>query len=606
VDDPSKNSSANAQMLREAARLFWIVADTFVKRRLLLAFLLVGGAALLSALSPYALKLGIDALSAGGSGASMLVPLAFVGAYVFSQYLVRMFTELRTLTHGQAEQRVRRHIGRHLFEHLVHLPLRFHLDRKTGAIGETAEQGTRGYQLLLTHLIYTILPVAVEFAAIAFVLVHLEHKMYLAILGIASVAYTFVFSHAAKTIQDPAHRLTTTHINAHAVLTDSLLNCETVKYFDAEPVVCDRYDKALDERESAFGEYLRRLAINGSLVATIFAISLGVSLAYASYDVMRGAMTIGDFVLVNAYVVRLVTPLEMLGYAVRDVAQGLAFLQDLLKLFKEEREGDFGKSAGRPTSTSGELVFENVSFSYREDRAILKNVSFFVPAGKTVAVVGVSGSGKSSLIRMLFRLYEPDCGKICLDGTPIAEMSISTVRQAIAVVPQDTVLFHDTLASNIGFGRFGSTQEEIERAAVVANLHEFIKGLPDGYDTMVGERGLKLSGGERQRVAIARAALKRPRIFVFDEATSSLDSKTEREILNNLVDVSRKSTTLVIAHRLSTVIHADEILVMDRGVIVERGTHDELRERNGAYAALWQAQQGSASAHADASSTVAI
>lgn len=593
-------------MLREAAQLFWKVADSFVKRRLVFAFILVGGAALLSALAPYALKLAIDALSAGERGAALFAPLMFVGLYVLGQYLVRMFTELRTLTHGQAEQRVRRHIGRHLFEHLVHLPMRFHLERKTGAIGETAEQGIRGYQYLLNHLIYTILPVVVEFSAIAVVLVHLQHKMYLVILGVASVAYVFVFERGAKSIQEPARMLSTTHINAHAVLTDSLLNCETVKYFDAEPVVCNRYDRALGDRESAYVQYLQRLAVNGMLVATIFATSLGISLAYASYDVVRGTMTIGDFVLVNAYVVRLVTPLEMLGYAVRDIAQGLAFLQSMLELFREEREGDLGNNAAHAASTSGQLAFEHVNFSYREDRAILKDVSFFVPAGKTVAVVGVSGSGKSSLIRMLFRLYEPNSGTIYLDGSPITEMPISTVRQAIAVVPQDTVLFHDTIASNIGFGRFGSTQEEIEQAAVVANLHDFIKSLPEGYNTLVGERGLKLSGGERQRVAIARAALKRPRIFVFDEATSSLDSKTEREILNNLVDVSRKSTTLVIAHRLSTVIHADQILVMDHGAIVERGTHDELRERNGAYAALWQAQQGSGTTRADAPATLAV
>lgn len=594
-EGPGNDSVSNARMLREATRLFWKVADRFVKRRLLLALLLVGGSALMSALSPFALKLAIDGLSSGEPAPAVLAPVMFVGLYVLGQYLVRTFTELRTLTHGQAEQRVRRRVGRELFEHVVRLPLRFHLDRKTGAIGETAEQGIRGYQLLLNHSVYTLLPVTVEFTAIALVLVHLDHKLYLGILAIASVAYVWTFYHGAKSVQEPSRSLSKAHIEAHAVLTDSLINCETVKYFDAEPVVCDRYDNALSRTESAWGRFFQRRAVNGILVATIFAVSLGVSLIYGAYDVARGAMTIGDFVLVNAYVVRLVTPLEMLGYAVRDIAQGLAFLQKLLELFREEREGDSAVSLSKPVSTSGELVFDDVSFSYREDRTILKNVSFFVPAGRTVAVVGVSGSGKSSLIRMLFRLYEPDSGRILLDGVPIAQMPLSAVRQAIAVVPQDTVLFHDTLAANIGFGRFGSSQEEIERAAVVANLHAFIQSLPDGYHTLVGERGLKLSGGERQRVAIARAALKRPRIFVFDEATSSLDSKTEREILNNLVDVSKKSTTLVIAHRLSTVIHADQILVLDHGVLVERGTHGELLERNGAYAALWQAQQGEAS-----------
>jgi ATP-binding cassette, subfamily B, heavy metal transporter len=273
------------------------------------------------------------------------------------------------------------------------------------------------------------------------------------------------------------------------------------------------------------------------------------------------------------------------------VAQGLAFLGSLLNLFREHaEEGSTGERAAS-RATHGELVFEGVSFSYRQERPILRDVSFTVPAGRTVAVVGVSGAGKSSLIRLLFRLYEPDGGRILLDGAAISQMPLSAVRQAIAVVPQDTVLFHDTIANNIGFGRNGSTQEEIEEAARLANLHDFVKGLPEGYDTLVGERGLKLSGGERQRVAIARAALKRPRIFVFDEATSSLDSRTEREILRNLVDLASRSTTLVIAHRLSTVVHADEILVLDHGAIVERGAHAELRARDGYYASLWNAQQ---------------
>lgn len=584
-------AQGDGQLMREAMLLFWKVADGLVKRQLAMSFALVGISALLSALSPFALKLAVDGLSGEGT-AKVLGPLAFVGLYVLSQYLIRACLEVRTLVYAYAEQRIRRQIARQLFEHIVRLPMQFHLNRKTGAIGETAEQGIRGYQLLLNHFVYTLLPVFIEFGVIAIVLIQLEHTAYLAILGVASVAYVWAFHHGAKSIQEPSKSLSTAHIEAHAVLTDSLLNCETVKYFDAEPVVCDRYDRALGLTESAWIRFFKSRAVNGMLVATIFALSLGFSLWWAASDVQRGAMTMGDFVLVNAYVVRLVTPLEMIGHAVRDIAQGLAFLQSLLALFREKREGETGKAAAQPVIVRGELRFENVSFSYRPERDILNNVSFFVPAGKTVAVVGVSGSGKSSLIRMLFRLYEPASGTIYLDGRPIADMPLSAVRQAIAIVPQDTVLFHDTLAANIGFGRFGSTQREIEEAARVAHLHDFIESLPEGYDTLVGERGLKLSGGERQRVAIARAALKRPRIFVFDEATSSLDSRTEREILGNLLDVSRRSTTLVIAHRLSTIVHADEILVLDKGVLVERGSHEDLRERGGAYTALWQAQQG--------------
>ncbi len=586
------------QTLREALQLFWSVADSFAKQRLVLALAFVACGALLAAITPIALKLVIDAFALGAEGAGSVAhaaPLAFLGLYVVGQYLTRSFSEVRMFLFGRAEQRVRRRIGRRLFAHLVRLPLRFHLERKTGAIGETVEQGLYGYQLLLTHFIYTILPVAIEFVAVALVLIHFDHQVYIGILAVASVAYVVVFQHGAKAISEPSTNITKSHIEAHAVLTDSLINHETVKYFDAKPVVCNRYDSALGRTESAWHRFYSRRAVNGLLVAAVFATSLGVSLFYAANDVTRGAMTIGDFVLVNAYVVRLVQPLEMLGFAVRDVAQGLAFLQTMLDLFQEKTENDDHQAHSDPSVSRGELVFDNVSFSYREERIVLRNISFSVPAGKTVAIVGVSGSGKSSLIRLLFRLYEPSSGRILLDGTSTTEMSLSTLRQAIAVVPQDTVLFHDTIANNIGFGRDGSSMREIEEAARIANLHELIMSMPERYETVVGERGLKLSGGERQRVAIARAALKQPRIFVFDEATSSLDTKTERDILRNLLDVSAHSTTLVIAHRLSTIVHAHQILVLENGVIVERGTHDELLKRNAGYATLWQAQQSALS-----------
>jgi ATP-binding cassette subfamily B protein len=603
----TKLGVSDLQTLREALQLLWAVADAFAKRRLLIALFLVATGALLAALTPIALKLLIDSLTAGPLASPTASPIAAPSAFVFfapivstpivlvllyvcGQYLTRLLTELRTLAHGQAEQRVRRHIGRELFEHLVRLPLRFHLERRTGAIGETAEQGIRGYQLLLTHLIYTILPVTVEFVAVGAVLVHFGHASYLAIFAVASVVYVTVFRRGAVSILEPARTISASHIEAHAVLNDSLLNFETVKYFDAGRIVCSRYDAALGRTESAWRSFYHRRMTNGAAVATIFALSLGTTLVLATRDVLAGAMTAGDFVMLNAYVLRLVQPLEMLGFAVRDIAQGLAFLQRMLELFRETPEIDVRHAAIPVQDSRGALVFINVGFSYRPDRTILRGVSFTVPPGRSVAVVGASGSGKSSLIRLLFRLYEPDAGRILLDGVSISQMSLSMLRQAIAVVPQDTVLFHDSIASNIGFGRDGASMEEIQEAARIANLHDFILAMPDGYDTIVGERGLKLSGGERQRIAIARAVLKRPRVFVFDEATSSLDSRTEREILTNLISVSHQCTTLVIAHRLSTIANADEILVLDDGRIAERGTHQELRDLHGLYAALWQAQ----------------
>jgi len=594
LSDSSSAKRGARQALSEIVRLFWSVADSYTKQRLLLALVLVGIGALLAALTPIALKLVIDSLSQPRSvDAAFVGPIALVILYAFGQYATRAFTELRTMLHGHAEQRVRRRIGLRLFEHLVRLPLQFHLDRKAGAMGETAEQGLRGFDLLLQHLVYTVVPISVEFATVTIVLVHFDQARYLLILGLASVAYVAAFHWCATAIQAPAASMSKLHVDSHALLTDTLINSETIKYFDAEPVVCEQYDLALGRKESAWRRFFVAYATGGVLVATIFGLSLGISLVCAARDVMTGAMSLGDFVLVNAYVIRLVQPLEFLGQAVRDIAQGLAFLGSMLGLFRLKTECLESRSVENFTPARGALVFDKVSFSYRQETSVLNNVSFEVPAGKTVAVVGVSGSGKSSLIRLLFRLYEPDSGRILLDSIPIQDLALSSVRQAIAVVPQDTVLFHDTIARNIGFGRFGSTQAQIEEAARIANLHPFISRLPEGYETVVGERGLKLSGGERQRIAIARAALKRPRIFVFDEATSSLDSKTEREILCNLLALSLQSTTLVIAHRLSTIVHADGIIVLDRGIVVERGTHEELLALGGPYAALWNAQQSS-------------
>jgi ATP-binding cassette subfamily B protein len=303
-------------------------------------------------------------------------------------------------------------------------------------------------------------------------------------------------------------------------------------------------------------------------------------------------MTLGDFVLVNAYIMRLVQPLEMLGFALREIAQGVAFLRRLLDLMRQRTEMDPSDAQQATAGSGGELKFESVDFAYRPERQVLRGVSFIIPAGCTLAVVGESGAGKSSLIRLLFRLYEPDAGQIVLDGTPISQLSLSSLRSAIAVVPQDTLLLHDTIAANIAFGNVDATQAAVEDAARIANLSAFVNNLADGYDTLVGERGLKLSGGERQRVAIARAVLKRPRLLVFDEATSSLDSRSEREILRNLSDIAGSTTTLVIAHRLSTIVHANEIVVLRQGEIVERGAHADLVRHAGYYASLWQAQQG--------------
>lgn len=583
--------------LQEVTRLFWTTADEYAKRRLLGALVLVVVGALLAALTPIALKLVIDALSQREPPVAGPV-LVLIALYVLGQYLWRCSMELKLILHGYAEQRIRRRTCGRLFDHLVRLPLQFHLEKKTGAMAETAEQGMKGYQMVLQHAVFTVLPVTIEFAAVAVVLLYFNSTSYLLILAVASVAYVAAFHHGAVSVLSSSEKVSASHIEAHAVLTDSLMNHETVKYFDAEPVVLERYDQALGRHEFAWREFFGGRAFNGWLVATIFAACLGTSLAYGALDVLAGRMSVGDFVLVNTYVLRLVQPLEMLGVAVRDIAQGLAFLGAMLAVFRERIEEPAGGQRTQAWTVNGEVAFENVTFSYRQERMILRDVTFRIPSGQTVAVVGASGAGKSSLVRLLFRLYDTSGGRILLDGRPIADMTVSEVRRAIAVVPQDTVLFHDTIANNIGFGRYGATRAEIEAAATLARLHDFIVGLPEGYETLVGERGLKLSGGERQRVAIARAALKGPRILVFDEATSSLDSRTERDILVNLGELACRRTTLVIAHRLSTVVHADQIIVLHEGRIVESGTHGDLLRRNAHYASLWSAQQRQGAARA--------
>ncbi len=584
----------------------WSEVDRYILVRFSAACFLVAVTGALAALTPLAYKLIVDAYSAGAdaqqttgtpyaqaSAAAALTPALLIIAYVLGQTLLKCLATVRELLHAQGEQRLNRRLSRHWFMHIISLPLAFHLDRKTGGVSETLTQGLRGYATLLRHVLYTFLPVGVEFLAITLVLVSFGHVRYLAVLALAAIAYACAFGRAASSIGTPSLAIASAHIEANAVLTDSLLNYETMKYFDAESIVGRRYDDALARTESAWIAYFRRITANGLLVAAIFAASLATSLIMAGHDVARGVMTAGDLVLINSYVLRLVQPLEEVGYAVREVAQSLSFLQRMLELLSERPEP--GRSAGHPHAIArprGELIFQQVTFSYRSRRPVLKDVSFSIPAGGCVAIVGASGSGKSSLVRLLFRLYEADSGFIALDGVPTQSMPLSALRQAIAVVPQDTVLFNDTIGGNIALGRRGCTRADIERAARLAHLDGFIENLPEGYDTLVGERGLKLSGGEKQRVAIARAALKEPQLFVFDEATSSLDSRTEQAILRNLAEVAKGRTALIIAHRLSAVVHANQIMVLERGSIVERGTHTQLLQRDGSYAALWRAQQG--------------
>lgn len=607
--------------IRETLELIDAQASPFVRVRVTLVLLLILAAAVLAPLGPVALKRIVDALTgqAHASGLAIGLPITL---YILSQWLSRSINEVRGLVYARAERRMFSTISERVFEHVMRLPLRFHLARATGAINQTLENGLQGYQIIAHHLVFTALPVTVQIVTTAWILSRLEQPLFFAIFCAAIVSYAAAFSMFVVRVTKAAEDASAAHIDASAAMTDSILNYETVKFFTAERVVGNKLREALSNTEGRWVQFYRSYAINGLVVAGIFATFLGLTVTLAARAAVQGQMTVGEFVLVNTYVLQLMQPIEMLGYAVQGFSQGAAMLSKMLGLLREdpEKTTESLTEDSRPTASRSpargpaeaasrdvqllvsrvvpartvepaELEFREVSLSYAANRMVLRAVSFRLPAGRTLGIVGASGAGKSTLVRLLVRLFEPDTGTILLDGTPTSEISLPDLRRAIAVVPQDTVVFNETIGYNIGFGKLGSSQAEIEEAARLAHLHNLIESLPEGYATRVGERGMKLSGGERQRISIARAAIKKPRLYVFDEATSSLDSHTESEILSNLRFISRTTTTLIIAHRLSTVAHADEIVVLERGTIVECGTHADLLNKKGKYAQLWLAQQ---------------
>jgi ABC-type transport system involved in Fe-S cluster assembly fused permease/ATPase subunit len=574
--------------IREVMRLVWREATPFVKRRLGSACLLVIGAAVLMAYCPVALKLIVDGF-ANPVGRVSHNPLLLVSLYVLSLWLARTAGEIRGLIYARAERRIYRTVSERIFAHLMQLPLRFHIDRQTGAVSQTLDNGLQGLQMILHHLVFTFLPVVAELGTMILVLGRLARPSFLIFFCSALVCYAGAFAYSATRISQAARAASAARVDASAAMTDGLINYETVKYFTAEALVGERVARALTRSEKEWIGFYRRYAANGLVMSAIFAAFLASTITYATEEVEAGRMTVGDFVLISAYMLQIVRPVEMLGYALQGFLQGAAMLEKMIVLLRETPERPYVRDAV-PLTGPGMLEFEHVSLSYRPGRAVLRDVSLSVPSGRTLGVVGASGSGKSTLVRLLVRLLEPDSGRILLDGLAISELPLATLRQAISVVPQEPVLFNESIGYNIAFGNGGASREEVERAAKLAHLHKFITNLAEGYETRVGERGVKLSGGERQRISIARAAMKRPRIYVFDEATSSLDSHTEREILTNLREIAEDTTTLVIAHRLSTVVHADEIVVLDGGAIVERGSHEKLLLRGGHYAALWAAQ----------------
>jgi ATP-binding cassette subfamily B protein len=538
---------------------------------------------------PLVLKEVVDGLDR--DTAILVVPLALLAAYGLLRFSTTLFAELRDVVFVRVTQRAIRRVALTVFRHLHSLSLRFHLERQTGGVSRDIERGTRGISSLLSYMLFSIIPVILEFSLVAAVLLTKFDWRFPAItFGAVAVyiGFTIWVTEWRIAIRRQANELDS-RANTRAI--DSLLNYETVKYFGNEDYEARRYDENLRGYESAAVKNEASLGLLNIGQSCIIAIAVTALMVLAAQGVVARALTLGDLVLVNALLIQLYIPLNFLGMVYREIKQSLIDMDRMFRLLEENREIEDRPGASDLPPGPASIRFERVDFSYEPNRQILFDVSFEVPAGSKVAVVGHSGSGKSTLARLLYRFYDVNAGRIVVNGADVRDIRQASLRGAIAIVPQDTVLFNDTIRYNIHYGRPDAAADEVIEAAKSAHIHDFIVSLPDGYETRVGERGLKLSGGEKQRVAIARALLKDPRILIFDEATSALDSKSEKAIQAELDRIARGHTTLVIAHRLSTVMDADQILVMDHGRIVERGTHRALLAGGGAYAQMWALQQ---------------
>lgn len=567
--------------------------------RVVLSVVLLVMAKLATVATPVALKYIVDYLDTTSSEQILLwIPVMLVVAYGLLRFGSTLFSELRDAVFARVAERAMRRVSLRVFRHLHQLALGFHLDRKTGGLARDIERGTNGISFLLRFTLFNIVPTILEILMVSAILLWAFSPGYVVAILVAVVVYV-VFSIRVTEWRTRFVREANARDNqSNSRAVDSLLNYETVKYFNNEEFEAQRYDEDLQEWERARLNNRLSLAALNTGQALIIGVALIVIMAMAVQEVASGAITLGDFTMINAYLIQLFIPLNALGFVYREIRQALVNVERLFGLLGEPAAVTDAPDAGQLGTAGGSVRFESVRFGYQPDRTILHDVNFEIPAGHKVAVVGASGAGKSTLARLLFRFFDVDGGRITIDGQDIRTVTQDSLRSAIGVVPQDTVLFNDTLYQNLAYGRPGASEEEVRRAAKLAHLDHFIESLPQGYQTRVGERGLKLSGGEKQRVAIARVFLKNPPILILDEATSSLDSVSEQVILEALREVSEQRTTLVIAHRLSTVRDADTILVMDGGRIVERGSHRELLTAGGRYADLWLRQQEDGEAEA--------
>jgi ABC-type transport system involved in Fe-S cluster assembly fused permease/ATPase subunit len=583
--------AADLKAIRAVLPYLWPRDDIGMRARVVLSVGILLLTALLNALLPVLFSRAIDALTPAGTSALVVAPIALLLSWGLVFWLARSLNELRWILFGPLEQRVRRRLGLAVFDHLHTLSLRYHLSRRTGMLSRVQERGLEAVADLLFQLVFVIAPLMTEIVVITVVVLSQFEWHFAVIMATTLTVFLFAVVYGSEALRRFQRPAVIKAAEAHGKAIDSLLNYETVKYFGNERYVSERYDTELTEVERLTVRSLLFRSLFGAGQMTVLAVGAGTILLLGGRDVAAGAMTVGAFVLINTYLLQLVRPLERLGNLYRSIKQALIDLDQMTRIFDEAPEITDYPNAVPLDLGPGAIAFENVSFAYDPRRPVLKNVSFEVPAGRKVALVGPSGGGKTTVGRLLFRFYDPQEGRVLIDGQDIRLAMQASVRAAIGVVPQDTVLFNESIRENLQFGRPDADQETIEDAARLAQIHDFISALPDGYGSIVGERGLKLSGGEKQRVAIARAVLKKPRIFLFDEATSALDSHTEQAIQKSLTEVSRGSTTMVIAHRLSTVVDADLILFIENGEIFERGSHLQLLTMAGKYAELWLRQQ---------------
>ena len=583
--------SGSLRTLRGLLPYLWPAGEWRMRVRVVLALTMLAGSKITLVFVPVLFGRAVDALGGLSAVTAAALPIGLILAYGLARVLSLAFGQLRDALFARVGQRAVRKVALEVFRHLHALSLHFHLDRQTGGLSRSIERGTKSIEMLLRFGLFSVLPTFVEIALIFGILWGLLDFRIAAVTLLTVSVYVLFTVKVTEWRLEFRRRMNERDSQANTQAIDSLLNFETVKYFGNEEHEARRFDRAMAGYEDASVKSQTSLAFLNVGQAVVISVGLTLVMYLAGLGIVEGRMTVGDFVMVNTYLMQLYQPLTFFGFAYREIKQGLIDIEKMLDLLRVEVEIADAPRAPPLCLNGGEIRFEEVTFGYENRRPLFERLSFVIPAGATVALVGASGAGKSTIARLLYRFYDVGGGAIHIDGQDLRSVSQASLRNAIGVVPQDTVLFNDSIYYNIAYGRPDASPAEVEHAARLAHIHSFVIGLPDGYQALVGERGLKLSGGEKQRVAIARTVLKNPRLLVFDEATSALDSRTENEIQGNLEVLSRGRTTLVIAHRLSTVVGADEILVLDEGRIVERGRHSSLLAQQGRYAEMWRRQQ---------------